>query len=203
MKTLSRSDYDTLRDGATVLEADGRGDKVLQLTDGRMLKLFRRKRLISSALWSPYARRFARAATLLAERNVPAPVVIDVFRIPAIRRDGVLYHPLQGRTLRAIVAEGLNYGEERALKNHFTRFLVGLHDQGIYFRSLHLGSVVYTPDGEFGLIDISDLKVGYGPLPEYRRARNLRRMLALPGEADWIDRAVLLNPAARTALASA
>ena len=50
MQSIDHSTYEALREGAHVLEADGSGDKVLRLADGRMLKLFRRKRLLSSAL---------------------------------------------------------------------------------------------------------------------------------------------------------
>lgn len=53
MQAIDHSTYEALRKGAHVLEADGSGDKVLRLADGRMLKLFRRKRLLSSALFSP------------------------------------------------------------------------------------------------------------------------------------------------------
>ena len=68
---LSAVDYQALRAGAVVLEADGFGEKVLQLADGRILKLFRRKRLLSSALYYPYARRFADNAHKLAAIGVP------------------------------------------------------------------------------------------------------------------------------------
>jgi hypothetical protein len=59
MQKLDHTAYLNMRDGAEVLEADRHGDKVLRLTDGTMLKLFRRKRVLSSALWAPYAQRFA------------------------------------------------------------------------------------------------------------------------------------------------
>jgi hypothetical protein len=64
LKRLVHDDYLAMRAGATVLEADGFGDKVLRLADGTMLKLFRRKRLFSSAAWYPYAQRFADNASL-------------------------------------------------------------------------------------------------------------------------------------------
>ncbi|MGH8426151.1 MAG: toluene tolerance protein, partial [Pseudomonas fluorescens] len=55
MQALDHTRYLALREGAQVLEADGSGDKVLRLTDGSILKLFRRKRLLTSAAWYPYA----------------------------------------------------------------------------------------------------------------------------------------------------
>ena len=47
MHPMEHSAYLALRENATVLEADGSGDKVLLLEDGTIIKLFRRKRLIS------------------------------------------------------------------------------------------------------------------------------------------------------------
>jgi len=56
MTPLSHDQYRSLRADAQVIEADGHGEKVLRLADGTFVKLFRRKRLISSALFYPYAK---------------------------------------------------------------------------------------------------------------------------------------------------
>jgi hypothetical protein len=58
MHALGHDDYLRLREGARVVEGDEFGDKVLLLPDGTYLKLFRRKRLVTSAAWKPYACRF-------------------------------------------------------------------------------------------------------------------------------------------------
>lgn len=176
-----------MRSGAIVLEADSYGDKVLLLADGTIVKLFRRKRWLSSAAWYPYAKRFADNAASLHRLGILAPEILDVFRIPSIERDAVRYQPLPGRTLREMRREGLDVGVEEALKEAFTRFIVRLHDSGVYFRSLHLGNVVYTPDHEFGLIDISDARIGDRPLRKYQRARNLKRLQGMAGENEWVD----------------
>ena len=55
LRIIDYQTYMVLREGAEVLEVDHCGEKVLRLRDGNILKLFRRKRLISSALWYPYA----------------------------------------------------------------------------------------------------------------------------------------------------
>ena len=52
MQQLAHTDYLALRENCKVIEQDGFGDKVMILQDGTFLKLFRRKRLISSAaIW--------------------------------------------------------------------------------------------------------------------------------------------------------
>lgn len=59
LEIVENDAYMKLRSGAEIIEADRFGEKVLTLADGSMLKLFRRKRLLSSAAWYPYAQRFA------------------------------------------------------------------------------------------------------------------------------------------------
>ena len=70
MLELSQKKYELWRSGAEVTAADQFGDKVLHLEDGTYLKLFRIKRLFSSARLFPYWRRFASNANRLAELGV-------------------------------------------------------------------------------------------------------------------------------------
>ncbi len=193
LKTIGQQDYLAMRDGAQVLEEDSHGEKVMILADGSILKLFRRKRLISSALWYPYAQRFVDNAVALQQYAIPVPEVITAMRIPSIQRDAVLYRPLPGKTLRTLARDGLDTQTGKSLKDRFTRFVIHLHDLGIYFRSLHLGNIVVTPEGELGLIDFSDLRIYRRSLSRSMRRRNIRRMLGMDGERDWIDGEAILN----------
>ena len=194
MKTISHDAWLTLRKDAAPVERDGFGDKVLLCPDGTYIKLFRRKRLLSSAAWSPYAQRFADNAAALQQRGIPCPRVIDVFRIPEIERDAVHYHPLPGDTLRDLLKGELNDLERGWLREAFNRFVRRLHDLGIYFRSLHLGNVVMLPSGDLGLIDISDIRVHRGPLSMFWRKRNLKRMEGMPDQRAWLDHDIILTP---------
>ncbi|KAF1054162.1 MAG: hypothetical protein GAK43_01022 [Stenotrophomonas maltophilia] len=183
MQALDLPAYETLRAGATVLEADRYGDKVLRLVDGDFLKLFRRKRLISSAALYPYAQRFADNAATLSRLGIPCPEVIGVYRIAAISRDLVHYHPLPGETLRQLIADGRG---DTALAASLGRLIAELHDRGVYFRSLHLGNVVQTPDGRLGLIDIADMKTQRQALSKQQRKRNFAHMLRYPNDRGWL-----------------
>ena len=180
---LEHDDYLALRAGAQVLEFDRHGDKVLQLADGSYLKLFRRKRLISSAAWYPYAKRFADNALALAERDVPCPEVTGLYRIPSVGRDAVHYRPLAGQTLRQLIRSG---ADSAGLRARLGRFVATLHEAGIYFRSLHLGNIVLTPAGTLGLIDIADLRAGRRPIPPQRRRRNLQHLLRDAQDRAWL-----------------
>ena len=185
MKKLSKEGYLALREGAVVVESDGHGDKVLLLADGTYLKLFRRKRLLSTALISPYAQRFAKNAVKLAVLNIPSVLIINLFRIPSVQRTAVHYSPLAGITLRTI-----DNGIDDTLAGKLGKFIRDLHEKGIYFRSLHLGNIVLTPENQFGLIDISDMKFFYRPLSLKRRLRNFHHSARLPNDRDVLNKSI-------------
>ncbi|AGI26349.1 BUD32 family EKC/KEOPS complex subunit [Pseudomonas sp. MT3] len=183
MQDLALPAYESLRAGAQVLEADKHGDKVLRLADGNFLKLFRRKRLISSAAFYPYAQRFADNTETLQRLAVPCPKIIAVYRIPEIARDAVHYRPLPGDTLRQVIAAG--EGDVR-LAAQLGTLIAELHDQGVYFRSLHLGNVVKTPQGTLGLIDVADMKKQRRALSRPQRKRNFAHMLRYANDRRWL-----------------
>lgn len=183
MQALDHTRYLALREGAQVLEADGSGDKVLRLTDGSILKLFRRKRLLTSAVWYPYAKRFADNCDALRERQIPCPSVRQVYRIPSIERDAVHYDPLPGQTLRQLLDA---QDDADPLRGQLGVFMATLHERGIYFRSAHLGNIVLTPEHQLGLIDIADLRVYCRPLRKTLRLRNFKHMVRYPQDRQWL-----------------
>lgn len=190
MKILSLEAFEQLCVDSEVLEKDGHGDKVLRLADNSIVKLFRRKRLISSASWSPYAQRFASNCQVVGKLGIPVPDVIDTFRIPAIKRDAVHYRPVPGSTLRQLLrTHSWSAAEEAVIRQQFTGFVRHLHELGVYFRSLHLGNVVLLPNGRMGLIDLADLTTYRRPLNAWIRKRSIARMqsIAAGTEKDWID----------------
>ncbi len=159
-------------EGARVLEADSYGPKVYLLQDGNILKLFRRKRLFSSAMFRPYSKRFIDNVLELQKRGVPTLQVLQFYRLQAPGMTAVLYEPLPGETLRQIAAkEGFDWQQNLPALAELIR---SLHKSGIYFRSLHLGNIVVTPDNRMGLIDVADMRFVRGPLPKHLIKRNLQ-----------------------------
>jgi tRNA A-37 threonylcarbamoyl transferase component Bud32 len=183
MQALDHTSYLALREGAKVIEADASGDKVLLLRGGQFLKLFRRKRLFTSAALLPYAQRFANNTERLRQRAIPVPEVIGVYRIASIERDAVHYQALEGQTVRQLLGDS---DRAQALRAQLGAFVAQLHSKGVYFRSLHLGNVVLTPQGELGLIDIADLSCQRGPLSASKRLRNFHHMLRYKGDRQWL-----------------
>ena len=150
MQNLTATDYNRLRDGGHVIEADGFGDKVIRLKDGHFLKLFRRKRWLSSGLITPYSVRFARNADELIRRGIPTIDILSVYKIPSIDRTAVYYRPLAGDTLRDWLKQAEGRDRDQ-LARDLGNFIARLHHAGIYFRSLHLGNILKMPNGQLGL----------------------------------------------------
>jgi len=178
-----------LLQNAAPIESDGHGLKVARLPDGDFIKLYRRKRFFSRALWSPPAQRFAEHAVKLRALGFTTPDIVGWWRVSGQwsgqRLTAVRYRPLPGETLRQRWPrlDDAARGHEAA---RFGALLGRLHQLGVYFRSVHLGNVLRLPDGEFGLIDLSDMRIGKRALSTQLRQRNLRHILRSREDAVWL-----------------
>ncbi len=184
LRTLPENDFNTLIEGAELLEKDGLGPKVYATPDRRIVKLFRVKRLISSNLLRAYARRFAANSTALADIGVAALNVEFFGKVPHIARQIVIYPMMPGVSLRE-ASRGNHPGAAGELMRRFGFFLAVLHEKGVFFRSLHFGNVLVDGDG-MSLIDILDLKVFKKPLPENKRIRNIRFLAKYPEDSAMV-----------------
>ena len=122
MKRIDAVQLDALLQGAKTIEEDGLGIKVARLGDGDFLKLYRRKRLLSSDLWDLPAQRFADNAQGLLRLGITAPKVLDVLMISERRLSAVRYQPLPGDTLRNSLRQ-LDAEPRTALVKQFGTFL--------------------------------------------------------------------------------
>ena len=175
MRIVSAQELENWLANGRILEKDARGLKVIQLTDGRLLKIFRPRRRIWLARLLPQARRFASNALRLQALQVPVPHISETFWIA--RDEAVsacLYEPLPGQSLAHLLRD--DPSALHALLPAFARFILALHQRGIYFRSLHLGNVLLLPDGRFGLIDFLDLRLQERPLSTGQVKRNLNHL---------------------------
>ncbi len=190
---LEQEEYRRLVEKAVPLARDAYGVKVWQLPDGRILKLFRTKRLLSSARLRPYHLRFARNARRLAGRGFLVPEVEWLCRVPHIHRQGVLYRRLSGRPLSELL------GERPELAGELARLLARLHEKGVYFRSVHPGNVLLCDGGRLGLIDLQDIRFFPVSLGIGWRVRNFRHLFS-GGEQGRALREMGLSPFLETYL---
>jgi tRNA A-37 threonylcarbamoyl transferase component Bud32 len=176
--TLSRLTQD-----AAILEQDRYGIKVLRLGSGTMLKIFRVKSWFSSAVFRPYSWRFFRNAQRLSRLGVPTVTPLALYRLSERGKTAVEYQPLPGITVRQVLAEG----QRPALAVELGRFVAGLHAKGVYFRSLHLGNIILTPDERLGLIDVADTRFYTSPLSHRQRLRNFKHLRRLQQDRTMLD----------------
>jgi len=184
VQNLLPEGFNQLCADAHVIEADGLGPKVLRLADGRFLKVFRPRRWYTSGSFNPYSERFASNAEQLRTLGIPTPQILGLYRLPDAS-SAVSYSPLPGLTLRQAL-QSLDNSLRESLIERFGQFMAQLHERGVYFRSLHLGNVLLMDDGEFGLIDIADLRIYPSPLRNALRQRNLRHMQLYPQDRAWL-----------------
>lgn len=173
---LTAAEFEQIKSDAEILERDAHGIKVLRLPNGDILKLFRVKHLISSARLYSHARSFCRNADRLGALGIPTVKIKQLFGLTNSSNAAVLYQPLEGRILRQIA---LTEGLSEITLQQLGAFVAELHARGVYFRSLHLGNVVVTGNGEFGLIDIADLSIRPWGLFFAERLRNFRHICRL------------------------
>jgi len=182
--------FDALLESSKVLMKDRHGLKVIATPDGCIMKFFRRKRLLSSALWNPYAKRFAKNAARLTAMGVPTVEVTGVWRIPSLKRHMVGYRRLEGESLRDLEKTPAFFGKLAA-------FVSELHEKGVFFRSIHFGNILELPDGRLALIDMADLSFKGRPLTPNERLRNFGHLMKYkedqePLEAFGIKRFIAL-----------
>lgn len=174
MRIVTANELQHWLDSGQVLEQDSRGPKVVRLTDGLFLKIFRSKRPLL-ARWRPDAQRFARNAEALKARGIAVPHLTECVWLQTEQGiSACLYRPLEGTPLDTL------FKSERprfdALLPEFAEYIRHLHQSGIYFRSLHLGNVLLLPQGGFGLIDFLDLRLKRSPLGKSLIRRNFAHL---------------------------
>jgi hypothetical protein len=49
------------------------------------------------------------------------------------------------------------------------------------------------PEQQLGLIDIADVRIRASGLSKRQRARNLRRLLGIVGECDWVEVSAIVD----------
>lgn len=172
MRIVTARELQDWLEHGTVLEKDSRGPKVLLLQNGTILKIFHTRRHPWFARITPPAKRFTQNAETLEELGIPAPKIVETLWLDQNKGlSACIYEPLPGKSLETLLKEEPT--EMDHLIPELAAFIFRLHQQGIYFRSLHLGNVLLLPEGGFGLIDFLDLIKKRRRLNDWEAKRNL------------------------------
>ena len=175
MRIVTAQELESWLANGKVLEKDIRGPKVVALDNGLFLKIFHTRRHPLLARLRPPACRFQRNTMHLRQLGIAAPDVRDVFWLDeSLGLSGCLYIPLPGESIESLHRHHPN--ETRELLPSLAVFVRSLHNEGVYFRSLHLGNILYLGNHNFGLIDVLDMKFKRGPLSRGLVRRNLAHL---------------------------
>lgn len=175
MRIITANELQHWLNQGELLEKDSHGPKVIRLSDGRLLKIFRSRRNPLLARLRPDAQRFAQRAQRLQTLGIHTPQIDECAWLDRDKAvSACLYQPLKGLPLDKLF---LNARPEfDTLLPELAAYIFKLHSLGIYFRSLHLGNILRTPDGDFGLIDFLDLRFKRRPLGRLLVRRNFRHL---------------------------
>jgi len=173
MDVLTDAEFNLLIKDAKLMKEDGFGPKVYRRPDATYVKLFRQKRKFSlSAVW-PYVKRFRSNSLQLKKHGIDTVKVDALYNCPSIERTVITYQELPGELFRKV----LEHDSSNQRIEQLAEFLAVLHQNGIYFRSIHLENIVLQENGKLGLIDIADMRFRWLALSPLRRVRNLCHML--------------------------
>ena len=164
---LEEKDYLKLTEAAKLVKRTRTKIRLLLSPDGKIIKhIYRRRLLSTSTLW-PYAARFINNAKKLESLNISVPKINDVYYYPKLNCDIIVYDYVKGPTLNEIASTN-----DFSFFPLLIQYIAQLHQNGIYFKDLHLSNIVYH-DGLFTLIDLETIHCKKRSLRISERAKNL------------------------------
>ncbi|VVN85880.1 toluene tolerance protein [Pseudomonas fluorescens] len=175
MRIVTANELQNWLSQGELLEKDSHGPKVVRLASGELLKIFRSRRHPLIARLRPDAQRFAEQGRQLQERGIHTPQILECCWIDRKKAvSACLYQPLDGVALDSLFKG--SRAQFDGLLPELAGYILRLHQRGIYFRSLHLGNVLRTPDQDFGLIDFLDIRFKKRPLRSMLVKRNFQHL---------------------------
>ncbi len=180
---LGKDALEAMLSQGQVLEQDAHGIKVVRTAEGDILKIFRVKHLVSSARVYSYARQFCRNADRLQVLGVPTVEIRHLYHLEDGQKSAVLYKPLAGDTIRQLAQ---SRQLDAAALAQLGSFIAQLHRLGVYFRSLHLGNIIMTPEQKLGLIDVADMSIYPWGLGKNRIRRNFQHFCRLRADLELL-----------------
>ena len=182
VKQLSQQQFKQLCQQGTPLAVGRKGPRLLNLPNDHIVKIFwPRKRLTSDQCY-PYAKRFVRNAARLKKTGISSLIVTGIERVQQSRIYVVTYHKILGKDVRAII----EHDGVEVLAN-IAAFVAKLHNNGIFFRGIHLGNLLKNEQQGFSLIDIVNIKFYKRSVPFLSRFRNLKHLFTNSDDKDYFQ----------------
>lgn len=181
---LLLTDYQNILAQSQVLLSGKRGPRLLMTQDGCIIKLFPQRKWLSSNRLIPYANRFVKNAERLAQLDIASVQPIAHGKIKGTSTHFVKYEKLPGQDVRDILQNGSSIN----ILGKIAHFVGRLHQQGVFFRGIHLGNILQQPNDAFALIDITSVKFKSKPLSLRCRKRNLQHLLDYTEDKPFFDK---------------
>lgn len=153
--------------------------KVCEHGDSIVKFFFPKKKWISSEIVKPKAFQFCENATKLRAQGVDAPVIEKITYCPGNKTYVLHYQKIEGESTRAFAQQ-----QDFSLFPQVAALIATLHEKGIFFRSIHLGNIIFKPDHSFALIDIADVRFSKKSLSLSKRIRNIAHFLKREADID-------------------
>lgn len=184
MQIISDAQLADLVSSSSLLEGEPHKPKVLLDANGYIYKFFYQpKRKLSSRTLFPPFRQFVRNSQKLLQRNIPTVSICETMTTQDRRFDAIRYQAVEGIEYRNYLEEA-GSNEISAIVN----IVAELHQQGVFFRAIHLGNILRQPNGNYALIDISDCWFSFGQLDTFKRARNLAHLLSYHADSPYFSK---------------
>lgn len=184
MKTIRNHELGKLISAGKTIVKNDHASKIVLLSEDRYLKIFYQKNGTPLEKLRSRATKFSNNAKKLKTRGITTVGILEVFRAENPRRDCVCYHGIPGDTIRQVLAQS---NDKATLCYKLGEYVAQLHDAGVMFRALHMGSIIQLTDGSFGLIDIDDMRVNVFSLHRSQRQRNFQHVFRYQQDRDAID----------------
>jgi tRNA A-37 threonylcarbamoyl transferase component Bud32 len=183
MIIISINDFQTLVTNPTYLKIKTSFDrpKLLEAPDGRMIKIFYpRKKKISSNQFKPYALRFCQNSEKLTALGFIAPKIDEIKYCPELNIYILAYQKIPGENTRILTQQNSS-----VFLRDIAKFVARLHQQGVFFRGIHLENLLYHPAMHFVLLDIVDVKINKTALNIFVRYRNLKHLFKTEDDKEF------------------
>lgn len=183
MELISKDTFYSIihQNDALLLKTTYGRPKLLEKHNGDIIKVFySKKKRFSSNNRKPYALRFCQNALLLRKTNINAPD-IQLTQFCADLNSYILtYTKIPGENARVLSASMCDN-----IIPQVAHYIATLHEQGIFFRSIHLENLLYDEKQGFSLLDIVDVTFKNKPLNLFLRYRNLKHMFMISDDREF------------------
>lgn len=154
--------------------------KIFETQDNTIIKLFySKRRRFSSDKFKPYAIRFCRNIARLRAHGYSVPQVTQIKYCAERKIYLVYYKKIPGIDIRSYAkTHDINFISQ------VIKLLADLHQNGVFFRCIHLENLLKQADNKIALLDIVDVRFKNHKLSIHTRLRNIKHLLRDPNDKE-------------------